>query len=597
MDSFVGRVIEGDCIEVMAQMPSSSVDAVVCDPPYGLAFMGKDFDDPKAMAKAMGFRRTLNPNDITRDSVFGRTTASSPEYQTTGAGRASKPGIGERDVDWPSNAGWNSYRCRKCGHLSHGGSPCKCSEPDFIPSDDRWHVYQSWTEAWAREAYRVLKPGGHLVCAGATRTHHRQWVAIEDAGFEIRDQIMHVFLSGFPKSTDISKAIDKLAGATREVVGVKPGHEQFVERSDDHAAGTRMEGWDRPWKDDPDAVARSHQETAPATDEAKQWQGWGSALKPAYEPWLLARKPLAGTLAQNTLRYGVGGLNIDGTRIPLEAGEEYVINTFDDGAKPFGGGAGHSYTSRKVAAGREGEPSAERRYTEEGSTNFAATPGPRGGDSRGRWPSNITMEEPVFDGGVEGVVGGGDRSSGVMRGGTQRNSRSIDYGKMPDTATLTDTYGDSGGISRFFIIPKAARSEKEPNWHGLDEMEGDEQVNTLGPMAGRGQPGLKCRNCGRWKVSGNPCVCPEPDFEQTTFVRPKVHNDHPTVKPLDLMCHLVRMVCPPGGIVLDPFLGSGTTAKAAELEGRRWIGIEKDERYARIARARLEGTQQGFGLE
>jgi site-specific DNA-methyltransferase (adenine-specific) len=312
----------------------------------------------------------------------------------------------------------------------------------------------------------------------------------------------------------------------------------------------------------------------------------------------MARKPLIGTVAANVLAHGTGGINIDATRIPLNPDEPpYVINTFDDGAKPFGGGAGHPYTSRSVIPkGREGEASAEKRYTDEGSTNFAATPGPRGGDDRGRWPANVILTDPIFDGGYDNVVGGGERSSGVMKAGTQRDSRSVDYGKMPDTATLADTYGDSGGTSRFFVIPKAARSEREPNWHGLSEFDESDQTNTVGPMAGRGQAGLRCLICGKWKVSGNPCRCPEPEWEQSKFNRPKVYNNHSTVKPLDLMCHLVRMVTPPDGIVLDPFLGSGTTAKAAELEGRRWVGIELYEHHVKIARARLMGTQRGLGL-
>lgn len=533
---FVGHIWEGDCIAVMSRMPADSVSAVICDPPYGLEFMSKNWDG------ADGFRRSLNANDVGRDNVFGRTSATGPEYRTTGTGRVSGE---QRD----------------------------------------WHLYQEWTERWAREAIRVLKPGGYLVCAGATRTHHRQWVAIEDAGFEIRDQLMHVFLSGFPKSRDVGKDIDRLAGATPEVTGTERVRD--IRRQPGRGMGW---GIDASQRDAP--VYMDYERTRPSSDEAKEWAGYGSALKPAYEPWLLARKPLAGTLAHNVLTYGTGALNIDATRIPLEPGDEYVINTFDDGAKPFGGGAGHEYTSRTVTHGREGEPTGERRPVEEGPT------GSTGGDAKGRWPSNVILTDAAaFDGGVDGVVGGGQRSSGVMKGGTQRSTQSIDYGVMPDTATLTDTYGDSGGVSRIFIIPKAARSEKEPNWHGLTEFEGEEAGNTLGPMAGRGQPGLKCQKCGHWKVSGNPCVCQEPDWKQTSFERPKVRNDHPTVKSLDLMCHLIRLVCPPNGIVLDPFLGSGSTAKAADIEGRQWIGIELDPRYVKIARARLQGTQQGLGLE
>ena len=168
----------GDCVEVMRSMDESSVHAIVTDPPYGLEFMGKDWD-------------------------------------SLGGNRTSKPGIGERTTPWVSNQGWNAFRCRSCGHLSHGGSQCKCDSPDFARADDRMQRMQEWHHAWAVEALRVLKPGGHLLAFGGTRTHHRLMCAIEDAGFEIRDCVMYLYGSGFPKSLDVSKAIDKAAGAER----------------------------------------------------------------------------------------------------------------------------------------------------------------------------------------------------------------------------------------------------------------------------------------------------------------------------------------------------------------------------------------------
>lgn len=528
----VGEVIEGDCIEVMRTFPANSVDAICCDPPYGLAFMSQEFDDPKHMEKVLS------------------------SQSSTGAGVVSKPGIGDREVGWPSNAGWNAFRCNNCNKLSHGGSPCQCEEPDFVPADNRWRVYQDWTELWAKEAYRVLKPGGHLIAFGGTRTYHRQAVGIEDAGFEVRDLLEWVYLSGMPKSRDISKDIDRMAGAEREVVGKQTVRD--IRRQPGRPVGW---GLNAALREKDEYIERDV--TTATSDEAKQWSGYGTNLKPAHEPILLARKPLVSSVARNVLQYGTGALNIDGTRIPVKPGEEYIVNTFDEGAKPFGDAVGEAYTSRT--------------------------------ETKGRWPSNVLLTDAeVFDDpNIGGVVGGGSRSSGVMKAGTSRNSRSIDYGKMPDVANLADTYGDSGGVSRMFIIPKAARSEKEPDFNP----EALEDSNSLGPMAGRGEPGLKCRKCNRWKVSGSPCRCDEPDFEPQPFTRPKVKNDHPTVKPIDLMCHLVRLICPPGGVVLDPFLGSGTTAKAAILEGRQWVGIERDPHFAKIARSRLQGTQQGFGLE
>lgn len=465
-------------------------------------------------------------------------------------------------------------------------------------------------ETW-KEVLRVAKPGAYLLAFGGTRTVHRMTTAIEDAGWEIRDVIVWGYNSGFPKSRNIGKDVDRLLGSESEVIGTKR------QRDIRHGQG-RPPGWSFDTAHREEDVYIDLPITRQVTEEGQQWTGFGTALKPAWEPVVMARKPLSeSSVGANVLKHGAGAINIDAARIPLSAAEApYVINTFDDGAKPFGGGAGHPYTSRVAGKPESPEvpvtPLTEQErdeatrwaaymnpdYTDEGSEPSPEAPEATGipSEARGRWPANVVLTDPLFDGGYEGVVGGGERSSGVMKGGTQRDSRSVDYGKMPDTATLTDTYGDSGGVSRFFLVPKAARSEREPNWHGLDEFDDADLTNTVGPMAGRGQAGLRCLKCGKWKVSGSPCVCPEPEWEQSKFNRPKVYNNHATVKPLELMCHLVRLVCPPGGIVLDPFLGSGTTAKAAELEGRQWIGIEKDAHHVKIARSRLAGTQKGFGL-
>lgn len=565
-DLSLDEVIHGDCIEVMRGFPSDSVDAIVTDPPY----------------------------DLLQGSRGGSGRSNNPD---TAAGRHGAKAGGFMGLKWDATG---------------------------IAFDP-----QTWAEA-----LRVAKPGAFLLAFGGTRTVHRMTTAIEDAGWGIRDILVWGFASGFPKSRNIAKDIDRLMGEEPTVVGTK-------RQRDIRNGQGRPLGWgiDKSLRDGDEYIDLDITEAT--SPEAKDWTGYGTSLKPAWEPIVMARKPMSElSVAANVLKHGTGAINIDATRIPLNPDEPpYVINTFDDGAKPFGGGAGHAYTSRivgeqestwlepqppdpdnealrwaaymspdymehdedepPVPLGREGEPSADRRYTEKekGVTDFAATPGPRGGDEKGRFPANVMLTEPIFDGDYDEVVGGGDRSSGVMKGGTQRNSRSVDYGKMPDTATLTDTYGDSGGGSRFFLIPKAARSEREPNWHGLAEFDEDEATNTLGPMAGRGQAGLRCMKCGKWKVSGNPCVCAEPEWEQSKFNRPKIYNSHSTVKPLDLMCHLVRLVVPVGAVVLDPFLGSGTTAKAAELEGRRWIGIEQDAHYVKIARARLTGVQRGLGLE
>lgn len=375
-------------------------------------------------------------------------------------------------------------------------------------------------DTW-REVLRIAKPGAFLLAFGGTRTVHRMTTAIEDAGWEIRDVIVWGYNSGFPKSRNIGKDVDRLMGVESEVVGTK--NQRDIRRQPGRPMGW---GIDASLRGEPEYIDLPL--TVPTSEEGKQWGGFGTALKPAWEPIVLARKPLTeGSVAANVIKYGTGALDIDATRIGPNPGYSYD--------------AEHNGTTFHGQQGERIEQTAEKRGAE------------RVESTAGRWPANVMLTDEIFDGEYEGVVGGGERSSGVMKGGTQRNSRSVDYGKMPDTATLTDTYGDSGGISRFYLVPKASRSEREPNWHGVSEFESDD-------------------------------------------ARPKVFNNHATVKPLDLMCHLVRLVCPPGAVVLDPFLGSGTTAKAAELEGRKWIGIEQDAHHVKIARSRLAGTQKGLGL-
>lgn len=253
-----GKVILhcGDCLEVLATLPDNHFDSVVCDPPYGLEFMGKAWDG------ADGFRRSLNLLDAGRESVMGRMSQKAPEY--------------------------------KAGHL-----------------------FQEWCEAWAAQVLRVLKPGGFMVAFSSTRTYHRMTCAIEDAGFEVRDMIAWMYGSGFPKSLNVSKAIDKEAGAERS----KVRHDK--PRNPKATGGGRdgMEGATRPWIEKAMEVGYHELDSdIPATPAAEKWQGWGTALKPAIEPICLARKPLgADTVAGNVLQYGTGGLNVNGCRIEGES--------------------------------------------------------------------------------------------------------------------------------------------------------------------------------------------------------------------------------------------------------------------------------------
>ena len=363
----------------------------------------------------------------------------------------------------------------------------------------RWDYDVPAEEIW-RECLRVLKPGGHLLAFAGTRTQHRMAVRIEDAGFEIRDLIAWVYGSGFPKSLDISKQLDKLAGAEREVVGVSSNIRPNSDRGNNLAHGEYGKVWDS---------------TAPATEAARQWQGWGTALKPALEPITVARKPLEGTVAENVLAHGTGGMNVDGCRVGTDGGTK-AVNFGDNAGAMFGGG--------------KGKP-----------TNDIATL------DAGRWPANL-----IHDGSDE-VVGlfpeckpATSRTAGSGVGMFAHGS------KEPGTV-----YADSGSAARFFYCAKASKADRDEGCEGLEARKGHSNYGSI------------------QEFSSNP---------------PR-RNHHPTVKPTDLMRYLCRLVTPPGGIVLDPFTGSGSTGKAALLEGFRFVGIEREAEYVEIARARIAAAK------
>lgn len=407
-DSFLdGRVTlhKGDCRDVLAAMPDASVDSVVCDPPYGLEFMGKEWDS------------------------------------FTGAGM-TKPGIGERATAWPSFTGTNRTRCRACGHLvGQGGSACKCEKPDpYNAAMPRLLGFQSFMYDVFSLALRVLKPGGHLVAFGGTRTYHRLAVAIEDAGFEIRDQVAWVYGSGFPKSRNIG-------------------------------------------------------------------DGWGTALKPAWEPIALARKPLIGTVAANVLAHGTGAINVDACRIP----------TGDN----LGGGAEIATTASQK--GNEGwvrpwmkDDEARNEHAARVRSNVVKA------ETLGRFPANL-----IHDGSDEVLAcfpdskgqQGDVRGTEPSRTGMDGTNCYGEYGRIPAAAR-----NDSGSAARFFYSSKADADDR------------------LG-------------------------------------------SKHPTIKPVDLMQWLVRLVTPRGGTCLDPFAGTGTTGEAAWREGMNAILIEREPEYqADVAR-------------
>jgi site-specific DNA-methyltransferase (adenine-specific) len=361
-------------------------------------------------------------------------------------------------------------------------------------------------ELW-QHCLRVLKPGGHLLAFGGTRTWHRLAVAIEDAGFEIRDNIAWLYGSGFPKSHNISKAIDKAAGAEREVTG----------KSNRHGGGTMQGHSFQVSPVIPDI-------TASATDDAKAWDGWGTALKPAHEPIVVARKPVIGTVADNVLKYGTGAINIDATRIqgqmqsvpqPILGVKECIV---------YGFGTGN---------GRNGEMS---------------------DNTQGRWPANIILDEHTAQ-----LL---DEQSGINKpkaertgkvGGQQglyENGHKADY-----VSTWVEDAG--GGASRFFYVAKASKRDRN---EGLDEL----PKETAGKFAQ-----------DKWTE------------ENMNFNTEPKQNFHPTVKPTTLMQYLIRLVTPDNGVVLDPFAGSGSTGKAAILENKRFIGIELTAEYLPIIEGRL----------
>lgn len=401
----------GDCLDVMAGMDPESVDAIVTDPPYGLEFMGKEWD----RLGGAGFHA---PKDE------GRTF---------------------------TNASGHMYDNLKS-----------------LPRFGRGAGMQAFHARWAEAAYRVAKPSSYLLAFGGTRTVHRMTVALEDAGWIIRDMLVWAYASGFPKSK--------------------------------------------------------------------------ASLKPAWEPIVMARKP--GPLRM---------LNIDECRIP-----ESARRWTEPRGMGFSGGTDH------------------------GSVPSEAT--------EGRWPANVVLTDPIFDGGWDGVVGGGETTSGKMLPTDVRSGDRTVFGSDAAAGyTTIETYGDSGTYSRFFIIPKADRADREPVLGG--------QLTKVDVFRGHQPDNPRCLTCGRQRIGplGAPaCECEEPDW--AVVGDKQRENSHPTVKPTDLMRHLVRLVTPAGGVVLDPFLGSGTTGLAAEMEGFAWVGIEREAEYVAIAEARLNGTQRGLGL-
>lgn len=367
----------------------------------------------------------------------------------------------------------------------------------------KWDYDVPSTEIW-EQALRVLKPGGYLLAFAGTRTQHRMAVRIEDAGFEIRDMIAWVYGSGFPKSHNISKAIDKMA-------------------------------------------------TAPSTDDAKKWDGWGTALKPALEPITVARKPLEEkTVAANVLKYGTGGINIDASRIST--------NPDVDDARLGGNG---SWKTDGMAVNAYGK--------------FAGTENTS--SEQGRFPANL-----IHDGSEEVTSGFPDtkgRSNKGSSSSTKVDGGGVVYGKYTGelecgTSANRDPIGfQEGSAARFFYVPKTSKKDRND---GLENFTPKATASSEfrpnhAEKADNGEDG---NPYGRWTPT---------------------QNNHPTVKPTDLMRYLVTMVTPKGGTTLDPFMGSGSTGRGAKLGGFNFIGIELDENYLEIAEARIDAISTEVTLE
>jgi DNA modification methylase len=693
------RIIVGDCREKMAEMEPASVDAIVCDPPYALT-----------------------------NRVVDEVRCSSCDWVPGGSFGSGKVGDA----------------CSKCGgaltrtRIHRGGGFMGKGWDASLPGVDVWI-----------EAYRVLKPGGHLLAFGGTRTHHRLMVAIEDAGFEIRDCLMWLYGSGFPKSLDVSKAIDKAAGALQN-----------------EGVGFTVAGFSHNPKLLTTAPSRGYVPPAPATEAAREWDGWGTALKPAWEPIVMARKPLAGTVAANVQAFGTGALNIDACRIeggdaPMgwekprggiwqtdstamselvtsgkgrwpanvvldedaaalldaQSGETKSVPRTPSPSHHFGsatsfqrgsetsthndtGGASRFF---KTVNGRDGEASADKRYTDEGATNFAPLPGPRGGDPSGRWPANVVLDEDAAA--LLDAQSGERKSAGMYADPHGEKRHGVRGGDMdsnlfawnPNRPRSNSFAGDTGGASRFFFVARDnVTLDSEAGiidaWERPDQSH-NEQTATTSPlrdtyaatsMDGFGSLTLSNGNgitvpsqtdtnsitatetskttesktsnsspppttsastqdANGGMVSGsnraesagssNPLtqsigISANRDGPSTDAAGPATfgkslpinsddagtrfhytakasrsernkglgddRNVHPTVKSLDLMQWLVRLVTPPGGTVLDPFAGSGSTLVAADREGFNAIGIELDPEYAEIARRRVFGDAPLF---
>ena len=380
------------------------------------------------------------------------------------------------------------------------------------------------------ECLRVLKPGGHLLSFAGSRTYHRMAVRVEDAGFEIRDQIMWIYGSGFPKSHNIGKSVDKLLGNEREVIGTKIHSQKGVKAAEERTTIG--------------AGAFGEPREADITKGTSQYEGWGTALKPAHEPIVMARKPLSEkTVVNNVLEWGTGGINIEESRISYKSKDDMEIrkNTHRETNKLGDGNFGGGKYSQPVESGR--------------------------------FPANIILDEEA--GKILDEQSGISKSTGGRSGNKEGVGQNGIYGQYSgEVKDGNPGLGDVGGASRFFYCPKTSKTDRN---EGLEDFKG-KQIGTYNAHSAD-LKNYGGSSLGAASMSGN-----------NKMPQPK-QNFHPTVKPTDLMLYLIRLVTPKGGTTLDPFMGSGSTGKAAVRGGFDFVGIEMDEEYMEIATARIQYEQ------
>jgi DNA modification methylase len=530
----------GNCFDVLPLLPANSVDSVVVDPPYGLEFMGSDWDGHKNFSAA-GIEK-----DAKSAGGFGADSATNENAYAAARVRHGKL--------WTERPAKEARRAEGHNRPTDG----------VLPVYSGGYVYQEWTRKWAAEVFRVLKPGGFLLAFGGSRTYHRLGCGIEDAGFEVRDMLEWLYGSGFPKSSNVGRAIDM--HLCRETDRKGRHYEVNLPKPEKRLPGDHV---------------------CPEFEDADIWRGHGTALKPAHEPICMARKPLGEAVAVSILTRGTGALNIGAGRI--HRAKDDIPGWHKSGADGSGGYQGTStFRTRVMTAEEIQERNAGGRWP--ANVILSHSPGckligtrdvkstsrvTRGGNRSLAFGMGRQNDVPCY-GGPDGLetmdaweceddcpVRILDEQSGRIQSGgfgTQQSSLRNSGFAMGNSAKKPG-YSDKGGASRFFYCAKPSKAEKDA---GLTEFEEKAWV--------------------QWQTAnGTSGVASSISEGRNT----KRRNTHPTLKPVNLMRYLCRLVTPPGGTVLDHLSGSSSTGVGAISEGFYYIGIEGEREYWEIGRARL----------